>query len=210
MSIAIASRKAKGRKLQKWVVNKIADMLNTIACKDCDLESRPMGQEGVDVILRGKYKAIFPFSVECKWQEAWSVPAWIRQAKENIMDNTSWLLFCKRSREDPIVVLDADDFFRIYIKSLYGGELMAEILIENIMHLLLKEGNKIQTSTDLLDIFKKDAWGFEDLHLIENTLLDMERDGYIITKKEGVFEAERFFIVRINKDKMKNFLGWKD
>ena len=28
MSIAIASRKAKGRKLQKWVVNKIADMLN--------------------------------------------------------------------------------------------------------------------------------------------------------------------------------------
>jgi len=72
-----------------------------------------MGQSGVDVVLRGRAKTLFPFSIECKAQESWSVPSWIKQAKENEEVNTIWLLFCKRSRENPIVIMDANSFFEI-------------------------------------------------------------------------------------------------
>ena len=41
------------------------------------------------------------------------MPAWIRQAKDNEAEGTDWLLCCKRSREDPVVVLDMKTFFRI-------------------------------------------------------------------------------------------------
>jgi len=54
-----------------------------------------------------------PFSIECKWQESWSIPAWINQAKENQKDGTDWLLICRRSRDKEIVVMDAEAFFSI-------------------------------------------------------------------------------------------------
>ena len=38
---------------------------------------------GQDVRLVGEAKKRFPFSIECKWQESWSLPSWIKQAKEN-------------------------------------------------------------------------------------------------------------------------------
>jgi len=107
------SAKAKGRRLQQWVANKIADLLDIPTGKDLDIESRPMGQSGVDVILRGKALKLFPFSVECKNTEKFSIPKWIKQAQKNKLSNTDWILFCKRNHMDPIVVLNAEVFFNI-------------------------------------------------------------------------------------------------
>ena len=83
---------------------------------DCPISSRGMGQSGTDVRLEKAVLKVFPFSVECKRQESWSIKAWIEQAKENQMPNTEWLLVCRSSHMDPVVVLDAKHFFEILRK----------------------------------------------------------------------------------------------
>jgi len=107
------SAKAKGRTLQKWACEKIAEVTGLEWGKDKPIESRPMSQSGVDVRLDREALAKFPFNVECKFQERWSIPKWIEQAKANKTDGTNWLLICKQSRKPPVVILDAEVFFRI-------------------------------------------------------------------------------------------------
>ena len=54
----------------------------------------------------------------CKYQETWSIPAWIEQAKTNQLEGADWLLVCKKNREKPIVILDAEAFFRLCEKGI--------------------------------------------------------------------------------------------
>jgi len=114
MAITIKSRKAKGRKFQQWIATKISDITGIKSGKDELIESREMGQSGVDIKLYGKALELFPFSIEAKRCERVSLPTWIKQAKQNLTEGTSWLLFFKRSREDPVVIMDADYFFELY------------------------------------------------------------------------------------------------
>lgn len=111
--IKTSSAKAKGRDLQKWVCKKISELTGQEWGKDCEIESRPMGQSGVDVRLGPSVRHLFPFSVECKRQENWSVPSWIEQAKSNCASHHDWLLFMRRNRTEPIVAMDAEAFFRL-------------------------------------------------------------------------------------------------
>lgn len=113
MSISISSRKSKGRELQKWIAKKIGYLIDLPFGKDELIESRPMGQSGVDIRLVGEAKEMFPWSIECKRQESWGVHGWIKQAKENQMSGTDWLIIAKRNREDAVAILDADVFFDI-------------------------------------------------------------------------------------------------
>lgn len=112
------SRKAKGRRLQQWVAEKISILTGIDCGKDCDIESREMGQAGVDVKLYGVAKDMFPFSIECKNAESWKIHKWIEQAQDNTAPETEWLLVCKRNRRDPVIVMDADAFFKLYEKVL--------------------------------------------------------------------------------------------
>ncbi len=114
--ISIASRKAKARKLQQWVCQKVSDLLKIPWGKDELIASREMGQSGVDVKLIGVAKEQFPFSVECKWQETWSIPEWVKQAKANQKEGTDWLLVCKRKNEKPIIIMDAGEFFLLQLE----------------------------------------------------------------------------------------------
>lgn len=114
--IKVASAKAKGRNLQKWVCEKIGKLLNLDWGYEDEklIQPRIMGQAGVDIVLRGEALEKFPFSVECKSSEIWGVPGYIKQAKDNIKPNTTWLLILKRKEfKDPVVVLDANEFFKL-------------------------------------------------------------------------------------------------
>ncbi len=111
--ISVASAKAKGRSLQQWTCQMISDLLNIPWGKDELIASREASQTGTDVRLIGEAQERFPYSVECKWQETWSLPAWIKQARSNKKEGTDWLLVCKRSHQDPIVVMDAARFFEL-------------------------------------------------------------------------------------------------
>lgn len=116
--------KAKGRRLQTWVCEKISELTGYEwgrSGEDQPIESRPMGQSGVDVRMESQVRAVFPFSVECKSRETWTIPTWIKHAQENCTEDTDWLLFCKKSKESQIVILDAEAFFRILNKMKSGG-----------------------------------------------------------------------------------------
>lgn len=114
--ISVQSAKAKGRRLQQWVCQKISDLTGYewgSSGDDKPIESRPMGQSGCDVRMESHVQRLFPFSVECKYQETWSVPAWMEQAKENQRPGTDWLLVIKRNNVEPVVVMDAGAFFNL-------------------------------------------------------------------------------------------------
>ncbi len=118
MVISVASRKAKGRRLQQWVARKISELTGFECGVDCEIESRPMGQNGPDIRLEKKVLAVFPFSVECKSQETWSISSWIDQASKNIYPNTNWLLVMKKNKQKPYILLEADLFFDLLKKTI--------------------------------------------------------------------------------------------
>jgi hypothetical protein len=115
MAITVASRKAKGRKLQNWMCEKISNLLDIPWGLDEDYEIRSQlgGQRGVDVIMSPRVRKMFPFSIECKNQETWTVHKDINQAKANVKDGTDWLLVYKRNCNNPVVVLDAEVFIKL-------------------------------------------------------------------------------------------------
>ena len=106
-----SSCKSKGRRLQQWIAQKISDLIELPWGPDEQVASREMGQSGPDIRLIGDARHLFPWSVECKNQEKWSIHQWIQQAKDNQMPGTDWLLICKKNRSDPVVVIDAEVFF---------------------------------------------------------------------------------------------------
>ena len=108
-----SSAKAKGRSLQKKVAEMISDLTGLSCGRDCPIESRPMGQNGPDIRLEEAAQKLFPFTVECKNSEKWSVAAAIEQCKANIYPGTDWLLVLGKNRFTPIVVLEAKVFFSL-------------------------------------------------------------------------------------------------
>ena len=110
------SGKAKGRRLQKWVAANIGFVLGREVGPDKEIASREMGQAGPDVRLVGECLHRFPYAVECKFQESWSVHQWIKQAKTNVDESVhqGWLIVAKRNRDDPIVIMGAAEFFELY------------------------------------------------------------------------------------------------
>lgn len=112
--ISVSARKAKGRKLQQWVMREISRVTGLKCGKDTLISSREMGQSGTDVRLIGEALDLFPFAVECKNQESWSIPKWIEQAMTNTKVRQEWLLVVKRNQMEPVIVMDAKRFFDLY------------------------------------------------------------------------------------------------
>lgn len=109
--ISIASRKAKARTAQNWVAQKISDLIGYVWGKDELIAAREMGQSGVDIRLIGEAKEDFPWSVECKNNETINLYSAIKQAKDNQMNGTDWLVILKKNKHDYVAVLDAEVFF---------------------------------------------------------------------------------------------------
>ncbi len=105
-----SSAKAKGRLLQKWFVDILIDALNL---NPNDLESRPMGSQGEDVILGNESRKKFPLSVECKNQEAVNVWKSYEQCQDNCKGYEPCLVI-KRNRSKPLVVVDAEYFVSLF------------------------------------------------------------------------------------------------
>lgn len=108
-----STAKAKGRRLQKRIAQKISELIGLPEGPDCPIESRQMGQNGLDIRLDVEARRLFPFSVECKNTENWSVPSAIRQCKDNQYPGTDWLLVLGKNRHEDVVVLSAEVFFQL-------------------------------------------------------------------------------------------------
>ena len=104
------SAKAKGRKLQQWFTELLIERLKLD--KD-DLESRPMGSQGEDIIIGKESRIKFPYSIECKNVERLNVWDAYSQAEANCKTYEP-LVVIKSNRSKPLVVVDAEHFIELY------------------------------------------------------------------------------------------------
>ena len=109
-----SSAKAKGRKLQQWFTQKLIEGLNL---NEEDLESRPMGSQGEDIIMGRESREQFPYSIECKNQEAVNVWKAYEQAETNCKGYEP-LVVIKRNRSKPLVLVDAEHFVALHKRKL--------------------------------------------------------------------------------------------
>jgi len=112
------SAKDKGRRLQTYICQKISELTGYpwgSSGEDAPIESRPMGQSGPDVRMESQVRELFPYSVECKYQETWNIHEWRKQAMKNCENGDDWLLILRRNRMRPyaVVMMDANKFFEL-------------------------------------------------------------------------------------------------
>ena len=104
------SAKNKGKRLQNKVRDLILEKFNTL--EPDDVRSTVMGDSGEDVLLSPAARRKFPFSIECKNQEAVNVWKAYEQASENCKGYEP-LVVIKRNRHKPLVVMDAEKFVQL-------------------------------------------------------------------------------------------------
>ena len=106
-----SSAKAKGRNLQKYVVEKILNSFPEL--HEADVSSRSMGAQGEDVLISPRARQLFPYSVECKSHNAFSVYGYLEQAQTNCPQGVEPLLVIKGNHKKPLVIMDAQHFFNL-------------------------------------------------------------------------------------------------
>ena len=126
-----ASRKAKGRRFQQAVRQ---DLIDHLGVPEGDVLSTAMGQSGCDLYLSPAARALFPYGVECKHQEAIAIPAWWKQCENNASKvGLIPLLVFKRNREEPLAVLRWSDLLALLRQmaelNAWGGLVSDGILI---------------------------------------------------------------------------------
>ena len=117
-----SSAKAKGRKLQQWFTKLLVDVLGL---DEEDMESRPMGSQGEDIIMGRLSRNRFPYSIECKNQEAVNVWKAYAQAEENCRGYEP-LVVIKRNRSKPLVLVEAEHFVGLFKEELNEEELLKQ------------------------------------------------------------------------------------
>ena len=121
-TITVASRKGKGRNLQKFICQEIADLIGI--CYDqgddnCLVHSREMGQHGTDIVLRGNALVEFPFSVEAKCSESLNLLETYEQATSNLTKGTDWMIVHQRkSIPETLCIISWDTFKKLFKKEL--------------------------------------------------------------------------------------------
>jgi len=104
------SAKAKGRLLQKWVRDKLIEMLDV---HPEDIESRSMGAGGEDLIMARAARQKFPHSIECKNVEKLNIWDAYEQASANCGDYEP-LVVIKKNGKKPLVVIDAEYYIQLF------------------------------------------------------------------------------------------------
>lgn len=105
-----SSAKAKGRRLQQWVRDKLIESLDI---HPEDIESRSMGAGGEDLIMARAARAKFPHSIECKNVEKLNVWQAYEQASENSGDYEP-IVVMKKNGKKPLIVVDAEYYFKLH------------------------------------------------------------------------------------------------
>ena len=91
------SAKAKGRKLQNFVVEKLREIYSEL--EDDDIKAQIMGVSGEDIVLSPLAKKLIGLSFECKNQERLNLWDSLSQAENNAEKRTPVLIF-KRNRSE--------------------------------------------------------------------------------------------------------------
>jgi len=102
------SYKSKGRMFQQFVA---AELRQAVSLPEADVVSRPMGSQGIDIMLSAKARQMIPFAIECKRAETWEISAWWRQTCTNaVAERMEPALIIRESRRRPYAVIYSRDF----------------------------------------------------------------------------------------------------
>ena len=105
------SKKAKGKKLQNLVAEKIIEVYSL---SDKDVTSTIMGDSGIDIKLSEEARKKFGWAVECKNLARIAIYKHWEQAKANAeKEKLDPLLIIKQNRSEPLVVLSLDKFMEL-------------------------------------------------------------------------------------------------
>ncbi len=111
------SRKNKGQRLQKVIVEMLRETYSLDAEeKDCfngDLQARPMGMSGLDVVMSPRAKQLIPFDIEAKNQESLSIWKAIEQVNNNSDKDRVPIVVFKRNRSDIYAAIKFDDLLKL-------------------------------------------------------------------------------------------------
>jgi len=117
MAIKPSSAKAKGRRHQQWVRDKILALFPKL--EPDDVRSTSSGAGGEDVQLSPAARKLFPYSVECKALKQIGVYKFMEQAESNCPPKAEPIAIIKADRRKPLAVIDAEHFFNL-IGQLHG------------------------------------------------------------------------------------------
>lgn len=106
------SAKAKGRKLQQEVQQKILEVFRGILEAD-DVRPVMMSGSGVDIQLSPLARKTFPYSVECKNTEKIAIWGAIKQATENTVVGTEPAVVFRRNNSDTFITLRFEHFLKL-------------------------------------------------------------------------------------------------
>ncbi len=109
------SAKAKGRKLQNWVAEKLLSLLKRVT--ELDIKSTPMGVNGVDVQLSTVAYKQFPYNIECKNTERMTTIYNYYEQAESHNHKGEPLLIIKMNRKKPLAIIDAEHFIEVVAKN---------------------------------------------------------------------------------------------
>lgn len=104
------SAKAKGRRLQDWVRQKLIEYLVDLDENlEDNISTAVMGAAGADVKFTPQTQHLFPYSIECKNQEKYSS---VYNAIDQASNHSRFppIVFLKMNKRKPLVVIDAEDF----------------------------------------------------------------------------------------------------
>ena len=104
------SSKAKGRRLQNFVRDKlqevvIKDWKKLPRLEEDDIKSQTMGMTGEDIVMSPAAKRLIPYSFECKNVEKLNVWSALEQAESNCEDRMP-ILVIKRNRSKVYAVVE--------------------------------------------------------------------------------------------------------
>ena len=100
------SAKNKGKRLQNKVRDLILEKFNQL--EPDDVRSITMGDSGEDILLSPAARRLFPFSLECKYQENLNIWSALEQAEDNSGNHIPLVIF-KRNRTKTYAVLEFDN-----------------------------------------------------------------------------------------------------
>jgi len=111
-----SSGKAKGRRLQDHVVEKLLEQYYEVHDepnqKD-NIKPAIMGESGVDIKLSPHAKQLIPFDIECKNQESINIWKSLEQAETNTGKDRIPLLVFKRNRSKVYAVLEFEKLLEL-------------------------------------------------------------------------------------------------
>ena len=109
------SAKAKGRKLQTWVAEKLLSLLKRVT--ELDIKSTPMGVNGADVQLSTVAYKQFPYNIECKNTERMTTIYNYYEQAVGHGNSGEPLLIIKMNRQKPLAIVDAEHFMEKVVKN---------------------------------------------------------------------------------------------